>query len=100
MPIHSEESQEQHTIVLQGDFDAVLAPEARDIFGKVAENANKKVVLDFNDVKFMDSSGVGALVFLYKRLREAKQDLILQGVRAQPAELMKLLRIDKIIETR
>ncbi len=100
MSIKHSESDHCHIITLQGDFDAVIAPEARSVFTELTQGNTKNVVLNFSNVSFMDSSGVGALVFLFKRLRESNCDLVLEGLQQQPAELIKLLRIDQIIETR
>ena len=100
MTVTHEELTDHHLIKLRGDFDAILAPEARTVFAELTDNIDKDVVLNFAEVKFMDSSGVGALVFLFKRLREAKVDLMLENLNEQPAELIKLLRIDQIIKTR
>lgn len=90
-----------HNIVnIRGDFDAALAPKAREIFSELVSASPKDVVINLNLVPFIDSSGIGAIVFLYKRLRCNNLELTLENLQQQPAELIKLLRIDQIIPTR
>ena len=43
------------------------------------------------------SSGIGAIVFLYKRIEKKNHQLSLLNVTGQPFKLMNLLRVDKTI---
>ena len=98
MSIEIEDTSYNYVIHLNGDFDAILAEKSRVEFGKLADVAEKNVVLNLSNVDFIDSSGVGAIVFLYKRLRCKKLELSLSHPKQQPKELIKLLRIHKIID--
>jgi anti-anti-sigma factor len=100
MTITVQETSQEHLVKLAGDFDVSQAEEAREVFGKLVTVAQKKVVLDLSNVSFIDSSGIGAIVFLYKRLRCGGLDLALLNPQEQPYELLKLLRIDKIIDVK
>jgi anti-sigma B factor antagonist len=65
--------------------------------------AGGKVVLDVSDLKFVDSSGLGAILSLLRHLREQEGDLAIAG--PQPAivilfELVHLERIVGVYETR
>ena len=99
MAVHIKDSEQFHTVRLVGDFDAQSAGDVRTAFSQLVEKADRPVLIDFSEVPFIDSSGIGAIVFLYKRLRCNKQDLVFANLQAQPAELIKLLRIDQIITT-
>ncbi len=100
MAIEVVENEAQNTIHIRGDFDAALAPKAREVFSQLVNASPKNVVINLTQVPFIDSSGIGAIVFLYKRLRCNNLDLTLENLQQQPAELIKLLRIDQIIPTR
>jgi anti-anti-sigma regulatory factor len=49
------------------------------------------------NVEFMDSSGVGAIVFLYKRLLSAGCSFEIKGAKGQPLQLLTYLRLDKLL---
>jgi anti-anti-sigma factor len=45
----------------------------------------------------LDSSGVGALVSLYKRVRAQGGDVVVTGLRDQPLAIFRLLRLDRVM---
>ena len=85
-------------VKLQGEMDAQGCTRLRPELELIANSkTNNNVVLNLGQVSFLDSSGVGVIVFLYKRLKAQGRRLEIMGVRGQPQELMELLRIDKVI---
>lgn len=84
-------------VVLEGEFDALSAPVTRAEFERIVDAGSGDLIVDLSGVTFMDSSGAGALVFLYKRLVGQKRALQLVGVAGQPLELLELLRISATI---
>jgi anti-anti-sigma factor len=85
------------SIGLQGEFDAAAANDARQTFTRVVDQMSGDVVVDMSGVRFIDSSGVGAIVFLFKRLNAQGRDLTLAHAAGQPADLLKMLRVDKAV---
>lgn len=83
-------------IKLAGAFDAAAAADARPRLDTVIEG-DGDVVFDLSDVDFIDSSGIGAIVFLFKRLTAKGRGLRLAGVHGQPLQLMEFLRIPRVI---
>jgi len=83
---------------LSGEMDAhgcsQIKPTLEEI---VATVQNKNVLLDLHKVEFIDSSGIGAIVYLFKRLKAQQQTLVIRGVHGQPKELMELLRVGSAI---
>lgn len=83
---------------LHGEFDALGSSVIRQELEAVALQTRPELVfLDIQNVTFIDSSGVGAIVFLYKRLRENSRKMKITGAHGQPRELLELLRIHKAI---
>jgi anti-sigma B factor antagonist len=79
---------------IEGALDAVSAPEMRPVIQSVEIARPPMVTVDLSSLRLIDSSGVGALVSLYKRLREEGASLRAVGVRGQPLAIFKLLRLD------
>jgi len=86
-------------LLLDGDFDAAVVQELRPTFENVVSIAEDDVIVDLSNVEFIDSSGIGVLVFLFKRLREKNIELIFVGLTGQPKRLVEMLRIDKTIKS-
>jgi anti-anti-sigma factor len=95
-------SVQPNTMILspEGEFDALAVADAQPLLEQIVEQSTADVVIDFSRVNFLDSSGVGCLVFLFKRLYAQKRSLTLQGLHDQPQRLIQSLRIDKAIPTR
>jgi anti-sigma B factor antagonist len=100
MPITVESAEKYEIVHIDADLDAVLAPEARRIFSEILNAGPRDIMVDFSKVDFIDSTGLGALVFLYKRLQCDGLELVFTGLRNQPEELLRTLNIDKIIKVR
>ena len=83
---------------LVGDLDAESCAMVRPAFSDLlAIDGLSEVRLNLAGVKFLDSSGVGAIVFLWKRLNSVGNKLVLEEPAGQPAQLLSMLRIDKSI---
>lgn len=82
-----------------GDFSAHTANRMRPLFEDLTQKTEQVlVVIDVSSVAFIDSSGIGALVFLYKRLTSQSRKLVLVGLSGQPEETMRMLRINRILK--
>ncbi|WP_158224646.1 STAS domain-containing protein [Agaribacterium haliotis] len=86
-------------IALAGEFDALACSEIRVTFEQcVVEHPGSTVHINMHDVSFIDSSGIGALVFLFKRMSETGGSISLNNVAGQPEELLRLLRVDQAFD--
>jgi len=86
-------------VVLDEEFDAQEVVKLQPQLQSLVERPSGDIVVDMTAVTFIDSSGVGALVFLYKRLVAQGRDMILVGLQGQPRDMLRLLRIDKTVST-
>jgi anti-anti-sigma factor len=84
-------------IKLSGEMDAQVCSKIRSNLEQIANQRHPHIIIDINLVSFIDSSGIGAIVFLFKRLKEQSRSMEIIGVQGQPKELMKLLRMDVAI---
>ena len=65
-----------HVVTLRGEIDAFTAPSLRDdLRHLVEETGARTVVVDLAAVTFLDSSALGALVGVFRRLRERNGQL-------------------------
>lgn len=85
-------------------FTVVQAVPFKQQFQQVCQDNPelKLVILDFGQTKFMDSSGMGALVASRKLTQKQQLDLILQNVPPQVMTALSLAALDKmfVIESR
>jgi anti-sigma B factor antagonist len=62
-------------IALSGELDAFDAPVLRDSFQELLESEPAVIVLDLSNVSFLDSTVLGAIVGLLRRVREGDGEL-------------------------
>ncbi len=61
------------------------------------EVGERKVLLDFTNTGYIDSSGLGALVSLSKKLRDAGGELRLAGLNEDLRTLFELTKLDTLV---
>lgn len=81
-----------------GELDMDTAPMLEDYLREVVDAGARRVVLDFAEVTFMDSSGLGLLVVSLKRLRDASGRLCLANVRDSVRNVLALSAVDTVLD--
>jgi stage II sporulation protein AA (anti-sigma F factor antagonist) len=95
--IHSVHRQYVH-VRIKGDLDLKTAEPLRDSLDQLIDRyGDKDLVLDLEDVPFIDSSGLGVILGRYRRLTQQNRSLRLEGVRPSVKVVLELAGIDSII---
>lgn len=79
-----------------GEVDLSTAPRVREKVAGVLQSGRRKIVLNLAGVTFMDSSGLGMLVGVLKRVRENDGDLALAGVTRPVMRVLTITGLDKV----
>jgi anti-sigma B factor antagonist len=79
-----------------GELDAMSSPELRPTLEALADGPGRNITVDLSNLKLIDSSGLGALVSLYKRACANGGTVSFVGVVDQPLVVFKLLRLDRV----
>lgn len=85
-------------VVVEGDLDASSAPDLRAKFEELIGEGENQYVIDLAGVPFMDSSGIAALVNLFKRVRIGAGDVKLCGIREEIMKIFQLTRLDRVFD--
>ena len=93
-------SQGTWTVVrVAGELDLHTSPQLRDhVVGLVGDGQGIRLALDLSNVGFLDSSSLGMLVTLLKRIKERGGDLRLVGVAGSPMKVFTLTGLDRVFE--
>ncbi len=76
----------EHCPSLQSHLDPVLEPGVRE------------VIIDFKDVPFMDSSGIGEILRLFKLMRDRSGNLVLMNPNRKLRTLFSMYRFEKFMK--
>ncbi len=78
-----------------GELDALSSPELRPTLEALVHSPGRNITVDLSNLKLIDSSGLGALISLYKQARANGSTVSFVGVANQPLVVFKLLRLDR-----
>jgi anti-sigma B factor antagonist len=96
---HSRTDRNDVTVLrLKGSLNALTAPEIKTEIDAYVAEKRLKVIVDLEGLDLVDSSGVGAIVSLFKRLRMIGGDVKIAGIRGQPKEIFRILRLEKAFD--
>jgi anti-sigma B factor antagonist len=90
------DSETESRLSIEGSLDALTAAENRPVFDKVIADGRRRVIVDASKLTLLDSSGVGAIVSLYKRLKADGGQFSVVGANGQPLAVLKLLKLDRV----
>jgi len=82
---------------IEGELDATTASELRPAIAELLETRPNHVRVELDLLRLIDSSGVGAIIALFKRLKEYGGELQIAGLRGQPRAIFDVLRLDRAL---
>lgn len=82
-------------LALAGEIDLSTSHLLVDAIDAAIESGSTTVVLDFAEVTFVNSTGLGAMVAATKRLRQLGGDLVLRHFRGIPASALATTGLDR-----
>lgn len=100
MPVMVKRKNNVLTAFVKGEIDHHTAPEIRESIDDafvMAENT-ELLVLDFSDVSFMDSSGVGLVMGRYRLVAGKGKKLRVDNLSPRDYKIMKMSGIEKLAE--
>lgn len=79
-------------------FDVMSSAQYRIPFVKVlGHTATPRIVLNFSDVTYIDSCGVGTLLAWHKTCQEHGKELVLQNCGDKVMQVFEMLAIDRLL---
>jgi anti-sigma B factor antagonist len=79
-------------------LDAHNSGELKSEMQKLFEEGNKNILIDLKDVRFIDSSGLGALVSGFKNAISHQGNLKLSSLQPQVKSMFELTRLHRVFE--
>ena len=85
---------ENGTVRLAGRFDAAQVDKAQEVLSRITQSC----VVDFSNLDYISSAGLGILFATQKRLREANQKLTLTNLNSHIRDIFRIARFDLIFD--
>ncbi len=90
--------EEQAAIIdIRGEVTAYAEEALMAAYGEASSNGTRAIILNFNDLTFMNSSGIGLLVTLLIRAQRQQQKLMAYGLTEHYQQIFELTRLNEAI---
>lgn len=94
------DKQEKYTLIQLNEtkLDATVSPQLKSEFVTLNAEGNKNIVADLSQVKYIDSSGLSAILIANRLCQDANGTFILAGVTDHVMKLIKISQLDTVLE--
>lgn len=98
MNIDYKDIRDHKIIILNGDIDYFCVSELKNAVFKLINDRTPSIILDLNNVEYMDSSGIGLIVTAYKVMNQYGGRMGLVNVQDDVMKLLRLTTIDTLMK--
>ena len=85
-------------IQLEGDLDIYSCDKFKEDSIKVVEKNKLDLIIDAKELVYIDSTGLGALISIYKRVKEHQNKIIIENLKPNVQKIFAITDLDKIFE--
>ncbi|GHD82238.1 STAS domain-containing protein [Streptomyces goshikiensis] len=85
-------------LTLSGEIDLDVVPQVREAVDELVAEGRVNLVWDLADVSFMDSAGLGVLVYTTRSVEARQGRVRLAGAHVQVCRLLELTGLDAVVE--
>jgi anti-sigma B factor antagonist len=89
---------EASAIDIKGDLTAACEDVLMDAYSQASGERTRALVLNFNELEYMNSGGIGLLVTLLVRANRQKQRLLAVGLNDHYRQIFELTRLDEAMD--
>lgn len=87
-------------LAVNGELDMATAPEVRERLHALLADGKRKLVVDLDEVGFLDSTALGVLVGVLKRVRTHDGELRLVCTQPRVLKVFEITRLDQAFDIR
>ena len=85
-------------VVLRGEIGTETVNQFKDKIDQIVADGKNKLVMDFQEVNYLNSMGLGVVAATLKKVKKNKGDLKLINLSPAVQELFELTRLTKVFE--
>jgi anti-anti-sigma factor len=100
MDVQVESVGDRRIVHIKGKITFEYCPVLQYRLDSVIDDKVREVVIDFKEVPFIDSSGVGEVLRLYKRMRENSGEVVLANPNQKLLDLFTMYRFGQFMTIR
>ena len=90
-------SEGQSTVEMAGEIDSYSAPRLRRCLRELTDAGDRRIVLNFRGIEYIDSAGLGVLIGAVKSLSSRSGELVVSSPRPQAAKLFEMTGLNTVL---
>ena len=87
----------QWKLEVKGEIDVFTAKNLREKIKDIYNEKQKDIILDFKQLNYIDSTGLGVIIGAYGRMKEKNNNLIIINAKQNVLKLLTITGLDKIL---
>ena len=86
-------SSDIYIINVTGEMDLYNSYKLKDLIIKMLDKKVNKFIINLDDVEYIDSSGIGALIFICSTLKKSNLNLYISNIRGSVKKVIELTKL-------
>ena len=91
-------SSETWNVLLEGELDVSTADELKKYLHKLVDEKNINMKLDLEKLDYIDSTGLGVMIGILKRLKIENKEVYIQKPKNNVKKIFNITGLDKIFK--
>ena len=96
--VNFNKTDDKWNVALQGEFDIYTATKLKESLSVINEENIKDVVINMQNLEYIDSTGLGILVGVLKRLKQKEKDIYILNTKPNVKKIFTITGLDKIFK--
>lgn len=91
-----DESENIWTIFPEGEIDIYTSPKFKQKVLDAFDNDERDLLIDCKKLDYMDSTGLGSLIYILKKVKEKDKKIYIDNIRPNIKKLFEITKLDKL----
>src|SRR5688500_11885819 len=96
LSLETRQENDRTVVEVGGEIDVYTAPKLRECISGLVDDGQRQIIVDLEQVEFMDSTGLGVLVVALKRVRTVEGNLDLVCTQERLLKIFRITGLSKV----
>ncbi len=93
-----DEDKKIQSVTISGEIDVYSSPKVKELLNSIIEDGYNKLYIDLENVRYIDSTGLGVLIGALKKVRENDGSILLVCTNPQIRKIFNITGLVKIFD--
>lgn len=90
------EKEKKWVFIPNGELDIYTSPKFKETVLEAFEGRESDILIDCKSLEYVDSTGLGALIYILKNLKEKEYKIYLDNIKPNIRKLFDITKLDKL----